>query len=373
MSEEFHRFNDGAGEERLAVVQELLRLRRAGPDDLRQKIEESVRTSYNDLIRSYEENRSFLVDFRPEIEDDLLQFRDQGGRLLPHALLRQLEQHRVIQEQLLKDKESQLYEDFILKQAGSAIRERIDRAEAWREQVNGLLENRSLSNGEILSISWRPVMPEPGTPGRPARIVELLRHDVETLTELEILELTDHFRARVAEVRDQDRKNTLEKSFADALKDALDYREWFAFSLHSKIPGMERVELTDVRYGTRSGAEKALAVFIPLLAAAYARFTGAWEDAPKLLGLDEAFAGVDSQNTREMFRFLVDLGFSWIMTSEKLWGVADTLPGCVTYELIRRGPAVTAIFYLWDGTSKCSAIEPLLGEDFYSAMRNAVT
>ena len=343
----------------LSAAEELLRLRRSRTEELGRQIEESTREAWRSLAGLLEQHRSLLVDFHPELTDDLLFFREAGTRLLPCQLVSQLAVDQGAQEQVLREKEDQLYEEFILKQVASAVRERIERAEHWRDQVNALLEQRPLFGDERLSIGWRPLPPDRITGANTARVVDLLRRDVETLTDPEVQELTEHFRARVGEIRDRERRNELESSFAEALRGVLDYRQWFAFSLHARRGREDRVELTDARFGTRSGAEKALAMFIPLLAAAYARFTGAGADAPKLVGLDEAFAGVDEKNTREMFRFLVELDFSWIMTSEKLWGVADTLPGCATYELVRRGSVVTPILYVWDGKTRHGQLDRL--------------
>lgn len=346
----------------LAAAAELLKLRRSTAEDLARQVAESVREAERDLTRAAEGHRSLLVDYHLNFDGDWLYFRDQGARLLPYQLLTQLQAHQALQQQVLREKESQLYEDFILRQVASAIRERIARAEEWRDEVNRLLADRKLSNDEILLIVWRPLPPDRLTGAHPGRVVELLRRDVETLTDAEVKELMEHFRQRVAEVRDQERRSALETSFGEALRAVLDYRRWFAFALYAKVPGQDRVELTDTRFTARSGAEKSLAMFIPLLAAAHARFASAAPDAPKLVGLDEAFAGVDEQNTREMFRFLVELDFAWIMTSEKLWGVADTLPGCATYELVRRGSVVTPILYLWDGRKRHGSLDQAVQE-----------
>jgi len=62
--------------------------------------------------------------------------------------------------------------------------------------------------------------------------------------------------------------------------------------------------MTDIRFTARSGVEKSLSMFIPLLAVAHARYETARADAPRLLELNEAFAGVDELNTKETSRFL---------------------------------------------------------------------
>lgn len=346
----------------LACADDLLKLRRTAAEGLRKAIDESQKEAYRYLSDAYAKYQSDLVDYRPELEGDLITFRDHGVRLLPCKLKANLEGDHQHQLMIVREKETELYEEFILRQVSSHIRELVGRVEDWRDRVNHLLKNRRLTNDEVLSIGWRPRPADRVTGVDMGRVVELLQQDPDKLPPESVTELIGHFRARVNEVRDREKRGEQEKTFADALAEVLDYRLWFEFTLHSKLPGQERQLVTDIRFTARSGAEKSLAMFIPLLAAAHARYETAALDAPKLVGLDEAFAGVDEQNTKEMFRFLVELNFSWIMTSEKLWGVAETLPGCATYELVRRGNVVTPIFYLWDGTRRHGSLESVLGE-----------
>lgn len=333
------------------VAQELLKLRRSAEDRMADAVEKSANEALAALATAFSEHRSALVEYSPEFDNGLVTFRHTGGWVKPYVLRSILQDELVLHRRILRERESELYEEVILRDVAREIRERIAMAQAWRDEVNGLLERQRLSNGETLSIHWRPKPPDRVAGIDPSRVVELLRRDVDTLTDTEVAELVDHFRRRVADVRERYQRNALaDKNFADALAEVLDYRDWFQFTLHSKMPKEERRQLTDLLFAARSGAEKSLAMFIPILAAVYARYNAARPTAPRLVGIDEAFAGVDEQNVREMFRFLVDLGFCWIMTSEKLWGVSDTLPACSTYELVKGdGGNVTPIWFVWDG------------------------
>ncbi len=100
-----------------------------------------------------------------------------------------------------------------------------------------------------------------------------------------------------------------------------------------------------------SGGEKAMAMYVPLFSAAYSRYREARNDAPYIISLDEAFAGVDENNIREMFDLVEKLGFNYIMNSQSLWGDYDTVAKLAIYELVRpkNAPFVTLIPYLWDG------------------------
>ena len=85
-----------------------------------------------------------------------------------------------------------------------------------------------------------------------------------------------------------------------------------------------------------------------------AKYQGGREDAPRLISLDEAFAGVDNRNIRDMFRLMAEFKFDFIINSQVLWGDCDTLDALAIYQLIRPENAkfVTVMPYLWNGHSK---------------------
>ena len=135
------------------------------------------------------------------------------------------------------------------------------------------------------------------------------------------------------------------------MQEALDYRKWFEFQLFCEKPGERQKELTNSVFGTFSGGEKAMSMYVPLFSAVTAKYRGARPDAPQIVSLDEAFAGVDNRNIRDMFRLMREFGFDFIINSQVLWGDADTLDALAIYELVRPNNAkfVTALSFLWNG------------------------
>lgn len=91
-----------------------------------------------------------------------------------------------------------------------------------------------------------------------------------------------------------------------------------------------------------------------MFSAVVAKYAGARPDAPRLISLDEAFAGVDETNIRDMFRLMVEFGFNFMINSQILWGDYDTVPGLAIYQLIRPENVkyVTVIRYIWNGEVK---------------------
>lgn len=98
---------------------------------------------------------------------------------------------------------------------------------------------------------------------------------------------------------------------------------------------------------------------MPLFSAVVAKYAGARKDAPRLISLDEAFAGVDEMNIRDMFRLMVEFDFNFMINSQILWGDYDTVPGLAIYQLLRPENIkyVTVIRYVWNGKIKSMVTE----------------
>lgn len=97
-----------------------------------------------------------------------------------------------------------------------------------------------------------------------------------------------------------------------------------------------------------------MAMYIPLFSAAHSRYQEARPDAPPIICLDEAFAGVDDKNIEDMFKLVEELGFNYIMNSQALWGDYKTVSSLAIAELIRPKNAhyVTVIRYKWNGKER---------------------
>ena len=185
-------------------------------------------------------------------------------------------------------------------------------------------------------------------------LVELLKKDYRLMSEEEAARLSAHFRSKVDEARRNAHDSAGMISFYQIMKETLDYRKWFEFQLFSQKSGERQKELTNSVFGTFSGGEKAMSMYVPLFSAVVAKYQGGRADAPRLISLDEAFAGVDNRNIRDMFRLMTQFEFDFIINSQVLWGDCDTLDALAIYQLIRPENAkfVTVMPYLWNGHSK---------------------
>lgn len=167
----------------------------------------------------------------------------------------------------------------------------------------------------------------------------------------EARQLNAHFRSKVKQAHRRAKDSGGEVSFHQVMRETLDYRKWFEFQLFTQKGGEKLRELTNSVFGTFSGGEKAMSMYVPLFSAVVARYQAAREDAPRLIALDEAFAGVDRRNIRDMFKLMAEFQFNFIINSQVLWGDVDTLDALAIYELIRPNNVkfVSVMAYRWDG------------------------
>lgn len=294
----------------------------------------------------------------------LLSMRDRTRPQHPGALFAELGSQLVEQQNLLSDKDRELFEEIILRSVGKSIRQRIQRAEHWLKNMNRLMADRDTSSGLKLQLQWLPRAAQSEEELNSDELVELLRKDVHLLHDDEAERLVGHFRSRIKWAKEGaiEEREALRKH----IYDMLDYRSWFQFSLrYKKGEETQYRELTDARFNVLSGGEKAMSMYIPLFAATYSRYADASQDAPKLISLDEAFAGVDEENIRDLFGLLTEMDFDYMMTSQVLWGCYDTVPKLSVCEIYRPKDAdyVTVLRYRWNGHLLESVSDPEGGEE----------
>ncbi len=331
----------------------------------------------NSLMDTFHSTRQVLLDYIPELTSDpaterlLVVFRrDRDHPLTPALLLQELEQARAEQQLLLSQKDRQLYEEILFHDVGKTISQKINRAERWVREMNRLMQARQTSSGLRLSLKWEPRPAQNEREMDTADLVKLLRFDRHLLRDEQIDRVIEHFRSRINWARQEaESQDTLRQR----IKQVLDYREWFRFTLYYEKGDQPRRELTDSRFNVLSGGEKAMAMYIPLFAATYSRYSDARADAPRLISLDEAFAGVDEENLQDMFGLLTEMGFNYMMTSQVLWGCYASVPGLAIYELYRpKGATCVTIFhYRWDGYQRHLVVKES-GEDTVADLHAAL-
>ncbi|MDD4716360.1 MAG: SbcC/MukB-like Walker B domain-containing protein, partial [Oscillospiraceae bacterium] len=274
-----------------------------------------------------------------------------GKKVSVYYVLERMDQDIELQKAILSEKERELYEEIIMNSVCRVIRRRINRAEDWAKQITKLMEQRDTSSGLTFSLRWKPCTAEREEEMDTRELVELLRSDSRLLKDQDVERVTRHFRSKVNQAKEVLTDKGYGESFHQVIKDMLDYRQWFSFTLYYRREGEQCKELTNNVFYTFSGGEKAMAMYIPLFSAAYARYLEAREDAPFIISLDEAFAGVDENNIRDMFDLVEKLGFDYIINSQSLWGDYGTVSSLSICELVRPKNAsyVSVVRYYWNG------------------------
>ncbi|MGN0360046.1 MAG: TIGR02680 family protein [Hominisplanchenecus sp.] len=325
-----------------------------------------------DLNKVYFENRGFLNDYQltqTELFEELdalaqkgdpaakrldILARYQGIKIPFHKLSGYLDEEIAGLKELIRAGDRELFEDILANTVSRRIRSKINSSYTWVEKMNALMGAMNTSSGLKLSLRWRSKTAESEDQLDTRELVELLKKDYRLMREEEAAKLSLHFRSKVEEARRHARDGAGSISFYQVMKETLDYRKWFEFQLFSQKSGERQKELTNSVFGTFSGGEKAMSMYVPLFSAVVAKYKGAREDAPRLISLDEAFAGVDNKNIRDMFRLMTEFSFDFMINSQVLWGDCDTLDALAIYQLLRPENAkfVTVMPYLWNGKAK---------------------
>ncbi|WP_370327551.1 TIGR02680 family protein [Euzebya sp.] len=245
-------------------------------------------------------------------------------------------------ELLLSAQERELIENHLIDEAGAQLGERIRDAEARVQAMNAQLEACATSTGMTLRLRW---VPAPAAPTSLRSALDVLRQTHQLWGAEQRAVLGELLESEIQRARETDEHGT----WTDHLARALDYRRWFSFVVERGGPdGWRRAS------GPASGGERVLAATLPLFAAAASHYSSARPEAPRLVLLDEAFAGVDDRARRSCMGLLTAFDLDCVLTSEREWGCYPEVPGLSICHLVRREgiDAVLVSRWRWDGTAR---------------------
>lgn len=344
----------GAGEGALQVAAALLSRFEDRPS-LAEDIAQLEAKSRADLSEIFAARRSLLRPFHPEHlpaerSARLVQFVIDGPRASAHDLLQYLQSQAEALRGVLQRHEADLFERHLLQDVGQEVQRCMTRARDWVTEINDLLATYPLRNNEQVYLEWEPKRAEHELGGTIARHADKLWKSEATLTQVERDLLKGAFREEINQVREQARRGEWRSDlFREKLAEVLDYRNWFRFRLFVRGGVAGKTEITDTVHNARSGSERALVLLLPLIAGLSVRYDGAAPDAPRILALDEAFAGIDAVNSAQLIRFLTALRLTWVASSEKPPNVTEELRGASIYSMLREGTVVATRPFFWDG------------------------
>jgi len=253
-------------------------------------------------------------------------------------------------QRVLDERERAILENHLVNEVASTLQELISDAEHHVAATNSELAERPTSTGMQLRLRWRIV--EDGPQGLHEARERLLRQAADAWSEEDRMAVGAFLQAQIQEVRSRDMAGT----WIEHLTEALDYRAWHNFTIERHQGDRWRSAT-----GPASGGERVLTASVPLFAAASSYYASAGKaHAPRLVMLDEAFAGVDDDARAKCLGLLTAFDLDVVMTSEREWGCYREVPGLAIAQLSRVDgiPAVLVSHWEWDGATRTRVERP---------------
>jgi uncharacterized protein (TIGR02680 family) len=234
------------------------------------------------------------------------------------------------------------------------LRDRLAESERLRSDINAKLAHTPTSvSGLTLRLVRVPVAEE-----RAANdVLVALERDFDLLPEAVRGQLRQFLADRVSDAQ-QRAKAASEPDWRKRLVEVLDYRQWFEMRLEYHTPrtgngasGSWRA-LDRGDHGLLSQGAKVVTLMQPFIAALHAMYDQS-SIGPRMIWLDEAFGGVDSDNKAALFRLLTSCDMDWLIAGPSIIANSATVPLAAIYE-VRRAPkplpGVSLELAVWSGS-----------------------
>ncbi len=333
--------------------------------DKLQRDPEAVETAANRVTENrhrLEPDLAGKVSVRDERHDGLLVLEaSRGTRSSPLAqMMAAIADERLQAQELLAQHEADLFRKFLAESTRREVTNKIRDARTAIKQMSDLMSAHPTGSGIQVSMDWVP--DEKNAPGM-GEIVTLMGKDAPLESERERLQ--EFFRGHLATVR-----ATGDADYTEQMRKLLDYREWRRFMIKFRRgPEQPYQQLTSKTHGSLSGGEKAVCLHLPLFAAAASYCDSAGvkatapdgrqiPGAPRLILLDEVFAGVDEDNRGDLFELIRILDLDLVATNESEQGFYRQIDGLAIYQLVKGDDAVLGARTIWDGRAAHRLFDP---------------
>jgi uncharacterized protein (TIGR02680 family) len=279
----------------------------------------------------------------------------QGRPQRPDSLKLRLEEEIGERNALLSAKEREILENHLETEIAYEIQRLIRAAEAQRSKINQELRIRPTSTGVHYRLLWEALREEEGAPtGLEAARKRLLHTGTDLWTAEDRSVVGTMLQQRIAAERAGTGAGG--GTLAEQLARALDYRRWHRFRVERWQDGSWR-KLS----GPASSGERALGLTVPLFAAVASFYSqGGYELTPRLMLLDEAFAGIDDAARAHCMGLIDAFDLDFVITSEREWACYAELPGVSICQLQRR-EGIDAVYvsrWTWDGRARTREPDP---------------
>jgi uncharacterized protein (TIGR02680 family) len=275
----------------------------------------------------------------------------------PDRLALRLDEEIAQRNELLSAKEREILENHLQAEIASEIQRLLQAAEAQRTTINKELHRRPTSTGVRYRLLWLPLGEEEGAPvGLEAARRRLLVTSADLWTAEDRRVVGAMLQQRIAAERETGDAGPGAGSLSDQLARALDYRRWHRFRVERWQDGSWR-KLS----GPASSGERALGLTVPLFAAVASFYSqSGYPLAPRLMLLDEAFAGIDDAARAHCMGLIREFDLDFAITSEREWACYAELPGVSICQLQRK-EGIDAVYvsrWTWDGRSRSREPDP---------------
>jgi uncharacterized protein (TIGR02680 family) len=317
--------------------------------------ETSLKQSVTRLTKALDDLQAQLAaagqDYRPEWDGSdgiiLVRVADEEGPLPVATFAQKISSHRRDQAELLSESEQRILEDALLTRLAQQIHDRTVDARDLIRRMNTDMRKRKMSSGTTVGVSW---LLADHLDDEQRAVCALLDADAARLGPDGLARVRTHFAAQIKTARARHR----DQPYRELLAEVLDYRHWRQFAFQLVRPGESgktEERLTRARHSRLSGGEQSVSLHLPLFAAAHAMLNSADPHAPRLLALDEAFAGVDDTGRGELMSLAAQFDLDLFMTGYDLWAAHASVPAAAHYDLAHTAVdhTVSALLLVWDG------------------------
>lgn len=256
--------------------------------------------------------------------------------------------------ELLTAREREVLENHLQAEIAAEIQRLLRAAEKQVLAINAELHKRPTTTGVRYRLQWQPLGENESAPvGLEAARQKLLNTGADLWTAEDRRVVGTMLQSRIAAEReraDAGQGDVAGGSLVDLLARALDYRHWHRFRVQRFQDGQWR-KLS----GPASSGERALGLTIPLFAAVASFYSqSGYEHTPRLMLLDEAFAGIDDTARAHCMGLIREFDLDFVITSEREWACYAALPGVAICQLQRR-EGIDAVYvsrWNWDGRAR---------------------
>jgi uncharacterized protein (TIGR02680 family) len=276
----------------------------------------------------------------------------------PYRLSARLADEIAQRTELLSARERDVLEKHLQEEIAAEIQRLLQNAERQCDATNKELHKRPTSTGVRFRLVWQTLGEEEGAPvGLDAARKRLLNTSADLWSADDRSVVGAMLQQCI--LAERERADSVlggGGSLLDQLATALDYRRWHRFRVERWQDGRWR-KLS----GPASSGERALGLTVPLFAAVASFYSQAsYPFAPRLMLLDEAFAGIDDAARAHCMSLIREFDLDFVITSEREWACYAELPGVAICQLQRR-EGIDAVFvsrWTWDGRARIREADP---------------